>query len=118
MKTRYIVGTRPQDAPAGHLIHNAPRPLHGDKTWQGDFISGIFYAAIDPDGDGAEWFIQQNQNLDASELRWVTMDEAVEGGFEWYDHNMPKLADRLDLDNQDHREWLADKFMEVSRVDA
>ena len=35
----------PQDIPDGWVIGNAPRPLAGQITWQGDFRHGIFYAA-------------------------------------------------------------------------
>ena len=35
----------PQEIPAGWVIGNAPRPIAGQITWQGDFRHGIFYAA-------------------------------------------------------------------------
>ena len=39
---------RPADISAGWIIMNAPRPLAGDKCWDGEFRHGIFYAAINP----------------------------------------------------------------------
>jgi len=35
----------PADLPEGWLIANAPRPLGGQRTWEGQFRHGIFYAA-------------------------------------------------------------------------
>jgi hypothetical protein len=41
----------PTDLPDGWVIVNAPRPLLGDRTWEGQFRHGIFYAAGPvPDG--------------------------------------------------------------------
>ena len=51
----------------GEIVVNAPRPLPGNKTWQGKFRSGVFYAAGDPEQYGAIW-----QALDAKELRLVS----------------------------------------------
>jgi len=69
---------RLQDVPEGWIIMNAPRPLIGDKEWQGDFRHGVFYAAIDPNNDeppGAEWRIQQNKDLDGWVLKCVSQEE-------------------------------------------
>src|SRR4051812_30130531 len=35
------------DIPAAWTIWNAPRPLLGHVSWQGEFHCGIFYAALD-----------------------------------------------------------------------
>jgi hypothetical protein len=35
----------PADIPEGWKIANAPRPLAGERTWDGQFRHGIFYAA-------------------------------------------------------------------------
>jgi len=68
-----VFGERPTEAPEGYQIWNAPRPLFGSPTepggpaatWEGDFLSGIFYAAVDVEGDDlAESWIQQNRKLD------------------------------------------------------
>lgn len=40
----------------GWTIYNAPRPLLGHETWQGDFRHGVFFAAVAPDGDPADEF--------------------------------------------------------------
>lgn len=51
----------------GALVVNAPRPLPGNKTWEGRFRCGIFYAAGELDRFGREWAA-----LDAKELRLVS----------------------------------------------
>jgi hypothetical protein len=56
--TTFLVNSAGWDGPAdldpAWLIVNAPRPLLGDRTWQGQFRHGIFYAAMPataPEGD-------------------------------------------------------------------
>jgi len=49
-KKLFIISEKPKDIPENWLIFNAPRPLLGDKEWQGDFQHGIFYVAVDPNG--------------------------------------------------------------------
>lgn len=64
------------------IIFNATRPLFG-QTWQGDFIGGVFYAAIDPtEGDDFDQkisagFIDRNVCLDAAVLKWFTRDDVM-----------------------------------------
>ena len=62
------------------IIHNAPRPLacsgsHKENLHHGDFISGVFYAFIDPQDPRASELIAENRKLDASMLQWI--DPAV-----------------------------------------
>ena len=33
-------------AAEGAIVFNAPRPLAGDRTWTGEFITGRFYSAV------------------------------------------------------------------------
>ena len=40
---------RPYNIPSDYLIFNAPRPLPGEITWEGDFLSGRYYAAMPAD---------------------------------------------------------------------
>ncbi len=61
------VNQAPLNVPPNWIVFNAPRPLYGDREWQGDFLHGRFYAAVDPNGDKAEWCIKENKSLDA----WV-----------------------------------------------
>ena len=37
------------------FVVNAPRPLAGDETWEGDFISGRYYAAGTSEEYGDYW---------------------------------------------------------------
>lgn len=46
----------PVAIPEGYLIANAPRPLCGPITWQGEFRHGVFYAAAEASPEGsASW---------------------------------------------------------------
>lgn len=74
MKIKRIIGTRPSNIPPSWLIFNAPRPLWGTRTWEGDFLHGVFYAAIDPDDQFAENMIRANVDDDGWLLVWVTWD--------------------------------------------
>jgi hypothetical protein len=58
------------DIPPGWIVFNAPRPMYGDKDWQGDPGHGTFYGAIDPHGERPEWMIKENKSLDG----WVYQD--------------------------------------------
>lgn len=84
-----LVGKPPTTTPSGkalpaaYPIHNAPRPLYGDITWQGEFVSGIFYAAFDPEHPDAEFYTRRNAELNAIELTWVSEDEVKAWAREW-----------------------------------
>lgn len=55
------------DAPAGWIVMNAPRPLAGHKSLEGGpFLTGRFYAAIDPAELNAAGLIDANRKLDAA----------------------------------------------------
>jgi hypothetical protein len=75
MKTRHTRQTRPADIPADWPIYNAPRPLAGDRTWTGDFLTGRFYAAVDPAGPYAEEYTRRNVQNDAARLEYITPEE-------------------------------------------
>lgn len=58
---------KPLDVPGDWLVMNAPRPLVGDKVLEGgEFLTGRFYAAIDPAGKYAATQIDANRKLDAA----------------------------------------------------
>lgn len=59
-----ILGKKP-DAPYRWIVFNAPRPIKGDLYWEGEFVTGRFYVAVNPAGYMAKWCVQQNANLDA-----------------------------------------------------
>jgi hypothetical protein len=73
---RNLLIERPADVPADAIIFNAPRPLYGTTTWQGDFCSGIFYAAVNADDPYRMEWIKENQKLDARVLAYVPESEA------------------------------------------
>jgi hypothetical protein len=90
------------------LIFNAPRPLWGTREWEGDFLHGIFYVAVDPTDARAEMMIKQNAELDGWLCEYVTMEQvrawaaqiAAERGY-----------DRKDVDSlsdQDLQNWYLD----------
>lgn len=68
---------RPAEIEPTWRIFNAPRPLYGDKLWRGDFIKGVFYAAVNPAGPDADVKVELNASLDADELVYVTEDMLV-----------------------------------------
>ena len=60
-----MVSAMPVSVPANWIVMNAPRPLLGHTTMQGDFLTGRFYAGIDPCDDMASHYIKANVQLDA-----------------------------------------------------
>jgi len=83
----------------GVIIFNAPRPLYGE-TWTGDFISGVFYAAVDTGNqtpslvdDCFLWQIQIDKNvrLDAAVLTWFNDED-------------------LDRFTKEYTEWLSKEY--------
>lgn len=74
----YTTKERPADIPAGWTIYNAPRPLYGDTEWLGDFLAGMFYAAVDPNSNEAAWMIRTNETNQAAEVVYITEVQAIE----------------------------------------
>ena len=68
----------PEDVAADALIFNAPRPLLGTKTWQGDWVAGVFFAAVNPDDPFRAGWIKENLALDAALLTFVSDEQAQE----------------------------------------
>lgn len=75
-----VFGPRPEQAPPGAIIWNAPRPLFGSiiddntggLTWEGDFLSGCFYAAVDTVNDDlAESWVYENRRLGAVIVEYI-----------------------------------------------
>lgn len=59
---------RPAHIPDGWHIYNASRPFPAHETWVGDFLHGVFFGAIDPDGEWAEDYRCRAVELDAHRL--------------------------------------------------
>jgi hypothetical protein len=58
-------------------IWNAPRPMAGEVTWVGDFLTGNLYAAVDPDGPRAESWRAFNVRMDGRRLQFIQKADAV-----------------------------------------
>ena len=71
-------GIRPNNVPEGWIILNAPRPLYGPATWQGDFLNGRLYAALDPqDEDNAKTIEYNMRAMAAAEVVYISETEAA-----------------------------------------
>lgn len=102
METRKVVNfPRPQEAPKGWEIYNAPRPLFGTRdgdkvyTWEGEFISGIFYAAINPDDPDAEMWREENEKLHATRLEFVTRQSVIDEMVAYYQQRYPDRVKKI-----------------------
>ena len=87
-KKRAVVGIEPphesQHIPAESLIYNAARPIYGQVQWTGDFVSGVFYTAVDPKNSLAQEWDELNRQQDATVLVYFTEDEAFEVAKTYY----------------------------------
>lgn len=77
IKTRMVV-VMPVEVSEGWVVMNAPRPLVGNETMSGDFLTGRFYAAIDPADYMADKFVEKNRELDARLVVVVSKDTQME----------------------------------------
>ncbi len=110
-----VIGTRPTHIPTGWPIFNAPRPLYEEPTWTGDFIHGIFYAAVDPDDLYGTDFIKRNADLDAWQLEWVSEEEVIEEALTYYRDKFPTIYSNIDATDKDHRGMLIDGWLQRQR---
>jgi len=87
-KKRAVVGIEPphesQHVPAESLIYNAARPIYGQVQWTGDFVSGVFYTAVDPKNSLAQEWDELNRQQDATVLVYFTEAEAFEAAKAYY----------------------------------
>ncbi len=65
----------PEDVDANALIFCAPRPLLGTKTWQGDWVAGRFFAAVNLDDPYRAGWIKENKALHAALLTFVSDEQ-------------------------------------------
>ena len=103
--TYHVKGQRPAEVmehaiPADWLIFNAPRPLLASSipdgipsgigefylAWQGDFIHGVFYAAVDPANTD---IVNHNIQDDGWVLAWHAKDEIVAWVKDYYETHYP-----------------------------
>lgn len=115
-KVLKVIRNQPTEVPATWEIYNAPRPLYGSysKTWQGDFICGIFYAGIDPADEYADNWRKENASLDAKQLIFVTREQAIAEALEYY-KKFPKVLAEIDLEDSDHQGMLIDGWVDRQR---
>jgi hypothetical protein len=76
LRTR-IVDTLAVQFPANWIVMNAPRPLLGTKVLEGEFLTGRFYAGIDPDDSMSEAYIHENEKLDARLVVVMSRDDQM-----------------------------------------
>jgi hypothetical protein len=102
MQTRKVVNfPRPKEAPKGWEIYNAPRPLFGTRennkvyTREGEFISGIFYAAINPDDPDANMWREENEQLNATRLEYVTRQSVIDEMVTYYKQRYPDRVEKM-----------------------
>ncbi len=105
MRTVYVLGApRPTQTPAGRpipadwVIHNAPRPLNGSQgsdgkplTWDGEFVAGIHYAAINPTDPYAADDTRANGENNAALVAWVSDDEVRAWAQAYYTAEYPEV---------------------------
>lgn len=65
------------DLPEGGVVFNAPRPLLGTRTHEGDFLTGRFYNFITPGDDYAAMFLEENRKLAAAVVLVASREEQV-----------------------------------------
>lgn len=91
MKEIHVIGERPA-IPEDWIICNAPRPLTGDETWEGEFQHGIFYAALNPHDFFFKISLARNQTLDAWMVLYYSEAEARACLKAFY----PRYEDKID----------------------
>lgn len=118
IQTRTIIAQQPAHLPAPHWhIYNAPRPLYGHLTWQGEFVSGIFYAAVCDLAEDAERLTDLNRRDAAVELCYVSEDFATDEQVEYYLRHFPHMSidDVIAYDTAHHGAFIQSY---LSRVNA
>jgi len=117
-KERHVMGTRerietPEQVKDSWFICNAPRPLYGDVTWNGPFLGGVFYAAVDPQDENTAFCLKRNAELDSRILIFHTKQELIELACEWYKEHYLKAYENIDLDDKDHVAGLVRKALDI-----
>lgn len=112
IRRRTVIGTRPTQAPHGYVIYNAPRPIYGVE-WVGDFCSGIFYTALNPEGQDYAKLHELNRQQDAVILTYVTEEEVYEAGKE---RLLAKVGDHDErvaiINDPKSRGWIIDNQLD------
>jgi hypothetical protein len=69
-------------------IYNAPRPLPGNMTWQGEFLHGRWYCAVDPEDEFASKFRAAIECLDG----WKVIYDCEDQYQRWKADKLKKYA--------------------------
>lgn len=106
-----VRGERPKTTPSNQpipddwIIFNAPRSLYASfdnnnypLDWQGEFIHGIFYAAVSPDDIRS---IKRNNELDGWALIWHNKEEIYAWLNQYYADYYPGRKINLDEFDQE-----------------
>ncbi len=94
MRTRRIIAERPANIPNDWVIMNASRPFMGHEMWTGDFVSGVFYAALNQKESNYEAKLNFNQSQDATILEYVSRQDVVDEMIAYY-QDYPELWNRI-----------------------
>lgn len=103
MRTRTLAAPRPANVPWGAslfqgwdlkqgdpipatwIILTAPRPLFGHALWRDGGGAGFFWSAVNPDdADNADWMMKGNAQNDATQVTYITEDEAIDSQRAYY----------------------------------
>lgn len=89
-----------EKVPEGWIVYNAPRPLMGHEGWSGEFVHGIFYAAVNPESKDADFYNKHNQAVDGHIVKWVTKGDVLEWvRRKFEDYGIPEEFNCADYDD-------------------
>jgi len=91
-----------EKVPERWIVYNAPRPLMGHEGWSGEFVHGIFYAAVNPEGEYADVYIKRNQELDGYIVRWVAKGDVLK----WARRKFEDYGIREEFDCADYDDYV------------
>lgn len=108
---RAMIGSLPENVPTAWIIFNAPRPIYGHVEWRDGNGFGFFFAAVNPEGERAEWMQYENHRQDACILHFVTEDEAFAQGRARMMERHGEQALNV-VDDPKHRQWVINSFID------
>lgn len=94
MRTRRIIAKRPAKVPNNWIIMGADRPLMGHEMWTGEFISGVFYGALNPEESNYKAKFNFNQSQDAIIVEYISQQDVVDEMIFYYEAH-PSLWKRM-----------------------
>lgn len=103
----------PANLPAAWIIMNAPRPLLGQETAQGDFLHGRFYAAIDPQDEYSQGYIDRNVKDDGYVV--FVADKATQMAMALQTVDTEYLPAYLEMDEQERGETMGSHLADLNK---